>query len=594
MAFWSNGLTGNVPYPTSSGLYQPYLSLGITQYSMQTPVIVDSYSLNPNIASGGVYSILLNTFSLGTQLYLEFHPEVQEYANILPIIPYTTKTMRHGYRPYLKSGNTKTYLTTGLVTNYNLDEYITDYPAGSVWAGGTVPGGLDFNIYGCNYAKSGGNPTTGAAYPIGKAGGGLTNQIVTYADSTGISFYGIGFNSSFEQGGVTYEFNSPVTLMFKIPSSILNDPNLFDPTRDGYIPEDDDIIPGEGGGVPKLPVIKNPSGTDGDFPPLPTGSNAFGFNRLTLFKPTDANLSDALDILYSDSTETTLETIIESCKKWWYKPEQYCISLMLSPLNVTTSASKNIKFGKYDSQVSCPFVTNQWHITDCGTINVPLSYGSYVDFEPYCKVKIFLPFVGFRTINANEVIGSTIYIKYYSDLLTGASVCLIKISRVGSNTSIMYSFECNLNIQVPLTSENYNQVINSFLRAGVQAAISTAGAASGVIPSNIAKFNGLSTAGSSAAEGISSTGSPDLTQSGNLTSNTGVLSGGKPFICVERAVPTSPSNYANEKGRPSNVYMNIGRCKGRTFINDLHVDIPGATQEELDAIKAYFRNGVMV
>lgn len=580
MAWYDNGIIGTKAYPTSAGLGQPALYYGYSFYNVNSPIIIDTFALNGNAGGGAHYKLLLNHFSLGTEIWLDVTTTATTNSSFSTMVPKATY-ITNSLTLQLKKAD-GTFTNIGSNTLY----YLTD-----TWDSNLD--GLTFSINGYEYASRNGNleHNPAAAFPFGGLSAGLNNSVLCVKNGTYLEFYLAGYKTDAGPYGgdhVYVNFPCPVMLLGRIPESILNDPEYFNPQMDAYTPDEEGGVGfGEGGNIPDLPVSPSYPGTDMTFPNLPTGANAFGFSRLTLYKPTSSNLADALDILYSDSDESTLETIIESCKKWWYKPEQYCISLMLSPVDATTSSSKDIKFGKYNSGVSAPFVSSQWHITDCGTINVPLKYGSFLDFEPHAKLKIYLPYVGFRSLNANEIIGGSVAIKYYTDILTGVTVCMMLVTRTGSNNTILYTFDCNVNMQVPLTSENYNTVVSRLLSAGAMAGAAAAGLGLGAISAKAAGALALG-----AAHSMNQGGTGDLTQSGNLSPNSGVLCYPKPYICVQMPIPTTPSNYNLEKGRPSNIFMSIGRCSGFTVISNLHVDIPGITDTEVDMIRQAFRQGV--
>lgn len=589
MGWWEDGLQGDMVWQASGGASKP--APGQDFINILGGSIIGSYSLNPNIEAGQHYDVLLNTFSLGTQMYLRFYPTV---GGTVTITNYqgdqsTGYLFRHLMGAYLKKGDNVYWIESGAAPHDSANAYFTRITG--PWSG-TIQD-MVFNVYDKNYLTSGGDFGPFNCYPRGKKDAVMTNQIAMVTNSSGADFYVVGFEYTYQDpiSGVYYLFDMPGELLFTIPSTLLNNTDLFDQGEDAYQPPEG-TGEGEGGNIPSLPVSPTYPGTDIGFPTLPTGASAFGFSRLTLYKPTAEQLSDALDILYTDSDESTLETIIESCKKWWYKPEQYCISLMISPVDVTTSTLKNIKFGKYDSEVQALFTTTQFHITDCGTITVPLKFGSFIDFEPHAKVKLYLPYVGFRSINANEVLGSVIAIKYYTDMLTGASVAMVRIQREGSNNSILYTFECNLAVQVPMTSNNYNQVVSNILQAGVSAGIAAVGVATGGMAAAPAAFAGASGAIQGAVGAGSAAGSPELTQSGQLTANVGVMCHPKPYLAVSFPVPTTPNNYSMEKGRPSNMYLQLSRCKGYTVISEIHLDIPAAFPEEIEQIRSAFKRGV--
>lgn len=592
MAWYDNGLQGSnggVAWPVSGGINQPAIEALFTGENIYGPAVCGSIALGSN--SSGSYTVLLNTFSTGAQIYDEITPEpfnTTLYLNeTFPAVP--ARAVWHKHNFYMKKGQDRFDLYDG--QSQTAWSYLVETGSG-------LQENL-FSIYGYGYWKA--QPTNEAtfeyqtSFPRGGQDAGMTNQYAAVRSGNDIDFYAIGRACEvgpFPGGNTKYRFDAPCSFLFRIPESLLNNPALFDPNNDSFTPTDTGDGDGGGGNIPGLPISDDYPGDNIDFPDLPTGANAFGFSRLTMYKPTDSNLADALDILYTDSDESTLETIIESCKKWWYKPEQYCISLMISPVDATASNSKTIKFGKYDSEVYAPYLSSQYHIVDCGYIDVPLKFGSFVDFEPYAKAKIYLPYVGFRSININEIMGGRIAIKYYVDMLTGSAVCMMKVSKPSSNTSVLYTYECNVATQIPLTSNNYDTVVSNLLQAGVSAGMVAAGIATGGAASAPAVFAGASGAAQSVIGAGSSAGSPEMTQCGQLTSNTGVMCVPYPYIAIQMPVPTTPSNYTSEKGRPSNIFMPLRNCSGFTVISDLHIDIPGAYGEEINQIRDAFRRGV--
>lgn len=565
--FWDNGLKGDNRWDASGSISYPYPSMP----ELNNCRIIGSLSMNPNAPIGTPYRVLLNTFSTGAQVYVEFSPANYTFTLTYPTV-HNISGVSQGATLILKKGDLEVNCGS-LGSPEQALGYFTQHDAGVT----------TFSVYYMNYqSATQTNPFPPAkAFPRGGAGAGLTNQIAMVANDSGCHFYIVGFPSAYEINDVTYSYNAPAIYLGTITAEYLNNRDLLDPNIDANDATSTDF--GPGGGIGGLPTAPDYPGSDIDFPDLPSGASAFGFSKLRLYKPTSAQLASALDILYSDSTETTLETIVESCKKWWYKPDQYCISLMLSPISANTGTNKNIKFGKYDSEIAAPVVTDQFQVVDMGTVQVPLQYGSFLDFSGYAVAKIFLPFVGFRSLNVDEIMGSTITCKYYVDMLSGSAIAMLRINRPGSNNSVYYNFDCNVNVQVPLTCESYSTIVSSILSAGVAAV--SAGVSAG-----IAAPIGVAAAGSIAAHG----GAPDLTQSGNLNGNSGVMGGFTPYICIQFPVASTPAHYNNIKGKPADEYVSLGSVSGFTVVDNCHLEgITTATDEEIKEIENMLKSGVI-
>lgn len=379
---------------------------------------------------------------------------------------------------------------------------------------------------------------------------------------------------------------TPTRVIGKIPKSILDNPEIFDPTS-GLRPED--IIRQPGGTGGRVP-LKNYTGEDIDFPELPTGADALGFGRMNIYTPTSPQLAMALDILWSDASESTLETIIESAKKWWYKPEQYCVSMMLTPVPLTSGSSKKIYFGKYDTGVTSGTLNSQWAIVDCGTLSIPLMYGSYLDYD-LTQAMLFLPFIGFRVINVKECMGGTMAIKYYVDMLTGSAVAFVRVSNEGSNNSILYTFECNVNTQVPITSNNYNTLLTNIQRATISAISTGVGVATG---NPLITASAVGNAVGSVSDMAHSSSVPGLMQSGSLTANTGILGNSKPYIVLHFPVALENSNRANTKGLPSSNISTLGNFSGFTVCDEVHLDGIDLPREIKDEIINTCKRGIIL
>ena len=561
MAWYDHGIAGK------NGDMMLYASGGVTQ------PITGFYNLSGGRTVGSAaiteqeqHDTLLCTTASGTQIFLR----VKRYTtpNVQYYLPTELKTQANYYSCiYLKKGTSElffgedTYSFASVIAGENniYDANIRLYPNGP-W--------VDHKVVSPN-----------VCYPVSARSGGGTQQIAMTVDATGIKFWEVGFSCVTT---ANIEFSQPCRMIGKIAASALENAFWFDQGEDGISDED---FYNNTGGIPGggYPVDFSYPGTDIDFPGLPSGASALGFGKMHIFHPTSAQLGSALDILWSDTDETTLETIVESCKKWWYKPEQYCVSLMLMPVDIS-GTNQNIYFGKYDTGVSAPAIASQWQMIDCGSVTVPLKSNTAFDFSPYVKAMLFLPYIGFRAINVNECMGGTISVKYYVDMFTGSALCFVKVGNPYSNTSVLYTYECNIAQQVPINSENYSNIITSLIHASVSlgsVAISP-GVGAGIAAAGVA---------ASASQGL---GNPDVQTSGQLSSNTGALGAEYPYVVLHFPVQSMPSGFIYQNGYPSDVNVQLSAISGYTEVAKIHLDISGATQEELNEIESLLKAGVIL
>lgn len=451
--------------------------------------------------------------------------------------------------------------------------------SGSGW-GGSLPGGLvgSSDNWGEYWERSTAenlplkyNPSR--AFPLGKTGN--THVLVCTADADGLKFWDLGYSGTTPED---VSYISPLYgLVAFIPASLLNNPAWFNPDEDGLSPEERDTSQGSNIINDDRDVQYDYPGEDVDFPSLPA-NGVLGMGYYKIYNPNSSQLTNAFDILWTDGIGEWWEVL----SKIFYHPQDFIVSLMMTACPVTSSENSEIYFGKYPTNVYAPVVNSQWQVVDCGSIDVPLKYGSVLDYSPYQQAQIFLPFIGFRTLNVDQISGGKIAIKYYVDIFTGSAVCFMKISNIGSNNSVLYTFDCNVSMQVPITANNYSQLFTSLFSMGALAvpaigASGMAAVASKEIPS------AMNTAGASHR----------VEQSGHLASNIGMLGNEKPYLILQQVNQSKPQGYENYNGYPSNITSSLSNLSGFTKIESIHLNIT-ATDEEISEIESLLKTGVIL
>lgn len=353
----------------------------------------------------------------------------------------------------------------------------------------------------------------------------------------------------------------------------LNDPNLFDPEEDAADEwgdySDDPSVPGGGGGVygnyPDDPV---------DFPDLPTvGAIDTGF--LTAYAPSSPNLQALVNYLWTSDWVDTIKKMINN-------PMDAIISLQMIPYSVWDMVvDSTCKIGAIETSIPMSKLTGQYKTLDCGMVNIPRNWGNALDYTNV-RISIYLPFVGVRNIDTDIIMDSNLYLKYYVDIITGSAVAMLKCVKAGSSQSIYYTWDCNLNYQIPITGANYSEVIRSLMGLGTMAvgtAINPgvgAAAAAGAIQ-NAANVIGNKT---------------QIESSGQLSSNVGVLSEFTPYVIVDLPTQSLPANFKHEKGYTSNITASLGSLSGYTEVE--YIDLTGidCTDEEKEDIRNLLANGI--
>lgn len=362
------------------------------------------------------------------------------------------------------------------------------------------------------------------------------------------------------------------TLM-SIPYSVLNDPDYFDSEKDkgsdqGW--KGNNSTPQGGNGR-----YDNYPSDNIDFPGLPTTS-AIGTGFLTLYNPTAAQLQSLVDYLW---TSTWIDTV----KKMINNPMDAIISLTMIPVYPDSRTAANFKVGAIDTGIGSMKISNQYVIADFGYLDIPEKWGSCLDYSPYTKANIYLPYVGIRTIDLDLIMSARLYLKYYIDLLSGVAVAMIKVDKPGTSQSVFYTYDCNVGYQIPITGANYSQVISSLMNLG-QAGIS---AYSGGL--------GASAVGSAITSAANVIGNKhEIESHGSLSANTGILTQYQAYVIIQQPVQSLPSSMAHDKGYTSNITSSVGSLSGYTEFDYIHVEGVPCTEDERNEIISILTSGVII
>ena len=325
------------------------------------------------------------------------------------------------------------------------------------------------------------------------------------------------------------------------------------------------------------PVVDNipdgdlPTGGGGDtpiIPPIPTlGGTATAL--YTVYNPTKSQLNSLGAYLWSENALTILQQLFQN-------PLESVIGLHILYASPSIGNAKNIKLGYLDSGVSANEVTNQYINIDCGSIIVPEYFGDARDYSPYTQINVFLPFIGIRQLDTNEIMGGTMSIDYKIDVLTGTCLCSIEVSKLGYS-QILYTFEGNCAVQLPLTGADKSRLLTGVIGGAFAGGMigGTGGAVVGAVKGAV--------------------GGIRIQKTGSIGSNAGAMGIKKPYIIITRQKPYDAKNYNEQYGYPANITVQLSSCKGYTRVKDVHLEnISVATQEEKNMIETLLKQGVVI
>lgn len=333
-----------------------------------------------------------------------------------------------------------------------------------------------------------------------------------------------------------------------IPTPPEIDPEPGDEGEDIQNPADDD----ESNPDPIDPDPPTPITPVIPVTPLPDSVHS---NKLfTVYNPTSSQLGQLGGYLWDND-------LIDILRKIWQNPLDGIISLIQVYATPVTGGNSNIILGYLDSGVSAPVVSSQFVTIDCGSITIPEQNENCLDYIPYTKLELYLPFIGVTEIDTNEFMAGTINIKYKVDVYTGTCLAEVKCTRSRdlANGTILYTFNGNCSQQIPLTSGDARGVLGALIgAAGLGLSIASGGAAA-------VTGAGLLRSGARVAGGLASMTSQEMLHvghSGNLSANAGIMGQKKPYLIINRKRAYNANSYNRYYGFPANKTVNPGNHSG--------------------------------
>lgn len=310
--------------------------------------------------------------------------------------------------------------------------------------------------------------------------------------------------------------------------------------------------------LPELPLI----------PVLPSAASGL----LHVYNPTQAQI----DAFGSWLWTTFSGDLIDTVSKLFNDPMDAVIGLHELYATPAVSGSSTIKAGFLDSNVPSNVVGSRYTTINCGSIVVQEFYQNYLDYSPYTKCFIYLPFVGIVPVLADDIIGNAVNITYHIDSYTGCCIAVVTVAREGYSSAV-YQFEGNCAVEIPITSGYQSTLMGALI-----------GVAGTALTGN--PHVGLA----AASMGRASLGKNDVSHSGSFGSSYGAMGAKIPYIIVKRPTQKSVVNYNQEYGFPAHKRVTIGACSGYLRAREVHVISPTATDEEKARIEELLKEGVFV
>lgn len=312
--------------------------------------------------------------------------------------------------------------------------------------------------------------------------------------------------------------------------------------------------------------------------PVPSGDPVLNSGFLTMYQVNTNKLNDLASFMWNTSLFD-----VETWQKIMANPFDAIISLNCIPANPTVLSDRAIKIGNVVTSVSAPVVADQFVRIQCGTLDVEEYSGSYLDYSPYTKIEIYLPYIGFRELNTDEIMDKTLTLVYNIDVVSGACVANIMV-----DNTVLYQFEGNCAMQIPVTGRDPAKTLSSIIGVVTSAGSLAGGAILGTLnPQSAVK------AVTATAESVIG-GKRNIQRSGNISGSAGFMGGQTPYLIITRPRQALPEEQNLYMGYPSFITSLLGDLSGMTIVADCHLENIPCTDGELQEIERLLKEGVLL
>lgn len=161
------------------------------------------------------------------------------------------------------------------------------------------------------------------------------------------------------------------------------------------------------------------------------------YGIITIYNPTPQELRDISEVRYLMDNETSIDL------------GNYISSLIKLFVNIPQGDKANVLLGGYSTNVTSNVIIDDIIETDCGTVAITGKYGNAMDYEN-TTIEIYLPFIGFKTLETVKVMNETLSLFYKTNVINGDTIACI----YNTTGTLLYTFNCKASFEIPYRLNN--------------------------------------------------------------------------------------------------------------------------------------------
>lgn len=224
------------------------------------------------------------------------------------------------------------------------------------------------------------------------------------------------------------------------------------------------------------------------------------------------------------------------------------------------------------------------------TIQISRKFNNFLDYNPYTKIEIDIPFTSPVELNPVDVYDKTIEVYCIPDFNTGKGTIYIQ-----NDDRILYITQATISVDIPLGTtnavENLRNQVNNLFNLGSGVAQGIIGASSGN-PFGVAQ--GLGLVSSALVNGVNNN-IIHYTSKGTGNGVGNMFSPLKVYSVIRTPKVKTITQYNHLYGKPLMSYERLDQTHGYTEVEEIHLEyIDKALQTEIDEIRTLLKEGVIL
>lgn len=330
------------------------------------------------------------------------------------------------------------------------------------------------------------------------------------------------------------------------------------------------------------------------------------FNKTYAINSND--LQQLADII-SSTDDDVFDAVLDGLKMFGANPINALVDLRLYPYDVANqlniSATKEIILGRYETGIMGVNLAggSSVSILDLGEIYIPEHYKSFLDYEPYTVLNLYIPYIGTVELPPSQFMNKTAGVRMVVDYTTGAALAVVY------SNGIPIIFQNGvIGTSIAMTGDSAaayaNGIISNFLGAASSAAQAIGSAIAKPTPGTIA--NAVTTGITSVANALDSINETHFQQAGSASPCCNNCTPQKCYLTIARPVLAFQNDYdiilyGEHIGYATQYTTVIQNLPGTGIYygvlsehDQVSVNEPTPTAKEIDMIKQALNNGFFI